>query len=353
MGLRRFDLKFGVDLLRTLPEAPAVYCFKDAAGTILYVGKAKNARRRLAQYRGATRRRCHRKQRELVRVAHSLEVELVASELDALLRENALIREHQPAYNVEGAYAFLYPAIGTGIDDAGRLLLCFSSRLEGEDLLALCWHGCFRPRWRAREAFNALILLFGHIGHLEPRSRLPRAVRGAKGTRLVALRRIAPEWIPPLRAFLDGESDALLGLLFDRMLEQPGARNDPAAIQAAFDVLRSFHAEDAQRLADARRRTEWPTRFVPQEERDGLFIRARQADARTRAAAAPQKSTRESAAPTGSVRAAAMADTGPGPEPALAPAIEGPDVAERRDPLAIDDDSASIPAGVDRTARAP
>jgi len=277
MGQRRFDLNFGADLLRNLPEAPAVYCFKDETGTILYVGKAKNARRRLAQYRSATRRKRHRKQRELVRVAHSLEVELVASELEALLRENALIREHQPAYNVDGAFAFLYPAIGTGIDATGRLLLCFSSRLEDEDSLALCWHGCFRPRWRAREAFDALILLFGHIGHLEPRSRLPRAVRAAKGTRLVALRRIAPEWIPPLRAFLDGESDALLGALFAQLLEQPGARSDPAAIQAAFDALRSFHLEDAKRLADARRRVGWRERFVPQQARDGLFIRARQA----------------------------------------------------------------------------
>lgn len=288
---RRFDLKFGADLLRNLPEAPAVYCFKDETGTILYVGKAKNARRRLAQYRSATRRRRHRKQRELVRIAHSLEVELVASELEALLRENALIREHQPSYNVDGAYAFLYPAIGTGIDDTGRLLLCFSSRLEGEDPLALSWHGCFRPRWRAREAFDALILLFGHIGHVEPRSRLPRAARGAKGTRLVALRRIAPEWIPPLRAFLDGESDALLGALFEQMLEQPGARSDPAAIQAAFDALRSFHVEDAQRLADARRHGGWRERFVPQQARDGLFIRARMA-------APPEKSPSGRRVPT-------------------------------------------------------
>ncbi len=279
MGLRRFDLKFGGDLLRNLPETPAVYCFKDETGKVLYVGKAKNARRRLAQYRSATRRKRHRKQRELVRVAHALEVELVASELDALLRENALIREHRPAYNVDGAYAFLYPAIGTGIDAGGRLLLCFSSRLDGEDPLALCWHGCFRPRWRAREAFEALVLLFGHLGHLEPRSRLPQATRSAKGTRLVALRRIAPEWLEPLRAFLDGESDGLLARLFDPLLEAPGARSDPAAIQAAFDALRSFHAEDAQRLADARRRVGWSGRFVPQQERDGLFIRARRADA--------------------------------------------------------------------------
>ena len=47
MGLRRFDRKFGADLLRELPERPAVYLFKDEAGEVLYAGKAKNIRRRL------------------------------------------------------------------------------------------------------------------------------------------------------------------------------------------------------------------------------------------------------------------------------------------------------------------
>ena len=87
MGMRRFDRKFGKDLLRELPEAPAVYLFKDEAGGVLYVGKAKNVRRRLAQYRNASRRKAHRKMRELVRVAHALEVRLEGSEADALLRE--------------------------------------------------------------------------------------------------------------------------------------------------------------------------------------------------------------------------------------------------------------------------
>ncbi|MEZ4333081.1 MAG: nucleotide excision repair endonuclease [Myxococcota bacterium] len=277
-----FDRKFGSDLLRDLPESPAVYCFKDASGAILYVGKAKNARRRLAQYRNATRRKVHRKQRELVRVAHALEVELVASELDALLRENDLIRSHRPAYNVDGAYAFLYPAIGTALDTSGRLLLCIATQPDAHGALALRWHGCFRPRWRAREAFDALVSLLGRVGHLEPRGRLPDGARGVKGTRLVALRRMGTDWLAPLQAFLDGESDALLGRLFDVLLERPDARSDREAVQQAFDALRAFFREDARRLCGARRRVGWAETFVPQAERDALFIRARRTRKETR-----------------------------------------------------------------------
>ena len=112
--MRRFDRKFGADLVRELPESPAVYLFKDEAGQVLYAGKARNIRRRLASYRTAGRRKAHRKMRSLVREAHSVEVRLQASERDALLAENELIRSLRPRYNVDGAFDFLYPAIGAG-----------------------------------------------------------------------------------------------------------------------------------------------------------------------------------------------------------------------------------------------
>ena len=60
MGVRLFDRKFGADLLRETPREPGVYLFKDAEGQVLYAGKAKDLRRRLASYRNATRRKAHR-----------------------------------------------------------------------------------------------------------------------------------------------------------------------------------------------------------------------------------------------------------------------------------------------------
>lgn len=273
MGMRRFDRKFGKDLLRELPEAPAVYLFKDEAGGVLYVGKAKNVRRRLAQYRNASRRKAHRKMRELVRVAHALEVRLEGSEAEALLRENELIRELRPEYNVDGAFDFLYPSIGAAERD-GQLWLCITSQPEAYAGLELAWHGCFRPRWRAREAFDALASLTGRIGHLEPKSRWP-VLPGIRGTRFVAVRRLGEGWLPPLSAFLHGESDALLGRLFDALLERRGARIDAALVQAEIDSLKAFYDEDARRLRDARLHVGSAEAFVPQAERDALFIRAR------------------------------------------------------------------------------
>ncbi len=273
MGVKRFDRKFGADLVRELPDAPAVYLFKDEAGAVLYAGKAKRIRRRLASYRNAGRRKAHRKMRTLVREAHSLEVRLQPTEREALLLENQLIRTLRPRYNVDGAFDFLYPAIGTG--RAGhQLWLCFTTRPEAFEELGLRWHGSFRPREAAREAFDALTGLLGRIGHFEPRARLPRAPP-LRGSRLVALRRVPRELLGTMRRFLDGESDQLLGQLFGHLLESRQARREAEEVEEALRRLADFYRRDAQRLREAAHAVGRKQRFVPQSERDALFIQAR------------------------------------------------------------------------------
>jgi predicted GIY-YIG superfamily endonuclease len=70
----------------TLPIQPGIYKFIDAKGTILYVGKAKNLKSRLASYFGERKDR-QLKTKALVRLAHRIEFTIVGSEQDALLLE--------------------------------------------------------------------------------------------------------------------------------------------------------------------------------------------------------------------------------------------------------------------------
>jgi hypothetical protein len=273
VGSKAFDRKFGADLLRELPESPGVYLFKDDTGEVLYAGKAKNLRHRLARYRNAGRRKAHRKMRVIVRESHSLEVRLQPSEREALLAENELIRTLRPRFNVDGAFDFLYPAIGVG-GSASQRLLCFTTQPDAFGELALAWHGAFRPRLRAREAFDALVQLLGAIGHLEPRAALPEAPH-LRGSRMVGLRRLPDPVARQLSPFLHGESDALLGLLFESLLESPDARRDAAEVQQVLRYLRGFYRRDVLRLRDARIVAGRSAPFVPQGERDALFIAAR------------------------------------------------------------------------------
>ena len=77
--MRIFERKFGTDFLATVPREPGIYRMYDAAGGLFYVGKARNLRRRLAQYRTARRTKKDRKRRTLVRSADRIEWQVCAS----------------------------------------------------------------------------------------------------------------------------------------------------------------------------------------------------------------------------------------------------------------------------------
>jgi excinuclease ABC subunit C len=83
----------------TIPKDPGVYRFIDETDTILYVGKAKNLKNRVTSYFGERKDRLFRTQM-MVKNAVRIEFTIVETETDALLLENALIKEHQPRYNV-------------------------------------------------------------------------------------------------------------------------------------------------------------------------------------------------------------------------------------------------------------
>jgi predicted GIY-YIG superfamily endonuclease len=273
MGLRAFDKKFGSALIHSLPTGPAIYLFHDTDGHVLYVGKAKNIRRRLQTYRNASRRKVHRKMRTLVREASTLEIRAQESEREALLEENALIKRLRPPYNVDGAFAFLYPAVGIGATDA-HTLLCFSTRPEAYAELPLRWFGTFRSRPRAKEAFDALVELLALIGHLSKRTQLP-AHEPVRGSRLVGVRQLPGELAGRLAPLFAGEDCALLGALATALLAKPRARHDAARVEERLRLLDAFWEADTRKLRIAMERLGRTDTYVPQDDRDALFILAR------------------------------------------------------------------------------
>ena len=276
MGLKQFDRKFGADLVRELPAEPAVYLFKDEEGSVIYAGKAKNIRRRLQSYRGASRRKVHRKMRTLVRAASSLEVRLQPSEKEALLVENELIRTLRPHYNVDGAFSFLYPALGLGICEQ-RTVLCFTTQVEAYRGFGLRWYGCFRSRPRTLEAHEALCALLDMVGHREPRSRLPPFPR-IRGSRVAGFR-CTEGWEPSLRRLLGGESRDVLPALAAQLLEKASARREAPQVGEDLRLLKAFFETDAQPLRQALRAAGRTEHFVDQDERDALFISHRHREA--------------------------------------------------------------------------
>ncbi|WP_142784316.1 excinuclease ABC subunit UvrC [Changchengzhania lutea] len=84
--------------LKTLPTAPGVYQYYDVKDNLIYVGKAKNLKKRVSSY--FTKTHDNGKTRVLVRKITNIKHIVVATETDALLLENNLIKKYQPRYNV-------------------------------------------------------------------------------------------------------------------------------------------------------------------------------------------------------------------------------------------------------------
>ncbi|WP_394748337.1 excinuclease ABC subunit UvrC [Spongiimicrobium salis] len=84
--------------LSTLPNSPGVYQFYDAEDKILYVGKAKNLKKRVSSY--FTKKHEYGKTRVMVKKILNIKHIVVPTESDALLLENNLIKKYQPRYNV-------------------------------------------------------------------------------------------------------------------------------------------------------------------------------------------------------------------------------------------------------------
>jgi len=96
--------------LDRVPDNPGVYQYFDETGTIIYVGKAKNLKRRVHSY-FVKDHSDSPKTRVLVRKIRDLKIIVVNTEEDALLLENNLIKEYRPRYNVLLKDDKTYPSI--------------------------------------------------------------------------------------------------------------------------------------------------------------------------------------------------------------------------------------------------
>jgi excinuclease ABC subunit C len=114
--------------LVTLPESPGVYQFFDLSGKIIYVGKAKNIKKRVSSYFNKTLD--NNKTRMLVRQIFEIKYIVVETELDALLLENNLIKTYQPKYNIQLKDDKTFPWIVVKNEPFPRI---FSTRQKWDD----------------------------------------------------------------------------------------------------------------------------------------------------------------------------------------------------------------------------
>ena len=138
-----------------IPTNPGVYRFRDAAGRVLYVGKAKNLRARLSNY-FAPLRSLHERTRRMVTTAASVEWTVVASDVDSLQLEYMWIKEFDPPFNVRYKDDKSYPFMAiTLADEAPRVIVTRNRRIPGAK-----YFGPYPKVWAVHETIDLMIKVF-------------------------------------------------------------------------------------------------------------------------------------------------------------------------------------------------
>ena len=141
--------------LADLPTVPGVYLFSGPAGEILYIGKSVNLRERVRSYfrkHGGHSRRTERLKNEVT----DIRIQPTGNELEALLLESQLIKQHQPPYNVRGRRYEHYPFVKITNEPYPRVLV---TRLLEDD--GAQYFGPFHSANRLTETLEALQTLMG------------------------------------------------------------------------------------------------------------------------------------------------------------------------------------------------
>ncbi len=139
----------------TIPDAPGSYQFKDADGRVIYVGKARSLRSRLSNYFGSPAAMAPRTA-QMVAAAESVEWIQVRNDVEALMLEYSLIKQHRPRFNIrlrdDKSYPFL--AITTG-DDWPRAMV-----MRGKKRKGVTYFGPYGHAYAIRETLDLLLRTF-------------------------------------------------------------------------------------------------------------------------------------------------------------------------------------------------
>jgi excinuclease ABC subunit C len=116
--------------LNSIPNSPGCYLFKDKKGTIIYIGKAKDLKKRVKSY--FQKKEHSGKTQALVKNISSVDFFLTDNEVEALLLENNLIKKHLPKYNIDLKDSKRYAYIRVSSEKFPRLLIARNTALKGD-----------------------------------------------------------------------------------------------------------------------------------------------------------------------------------------------------------------------------
>ncbi len=139
----------------SIPEEPGSYQFKDVRGRVIYVGKASNLRQRLSNYFQSPRN-MHPRTAQMVETAESVEWTIVRNEVEALMLEYSLIKQHRPRFNVRLRDDKSYPFLAVTVDDQWPRALV----MRGRKRKGTRYFGPYAHAYAIRDTLDLLLRSF-------------------------------------------------------------------------------------------------------------------------------------------------------------------------------------------------
>jgi len=207
--------------LKEIPRSPGVYLHKDAAGKVIYVGKAKNLRSRVRSYFRA--RPFDRKTDALVGQISDLEFIVTDSEAEALILEATLVKQHKPRYNIKLQDDKSYPHLKLTINEPFPKVV-ITRRIQRDGAL---YFGPFLPAALARRTIDVINRTFQlrtcdiDIDGKAPRPCLEYHIKRCLGPCVKGLCTAEQyqEAVRDVRLLLEGRNKELAATLEERMMQ--------------------------------------------------------------------------------------------------------------------------------------
>ncbi len=206
----------------SIPTKPGSYQFKDEHGRVIYVGKAANLRSRLLSY-FADPSQLHPRTASMVTAAHTVEWIEVRNEVEALMLEFSLIKQHRPRFNVRLRDDKSYPFLAVTIDEEWpRAVVMRGTKRKGTR-----YFGPYPHAWAIRETLDLLLRTFPvrtcSQGKFNQHQRLGRPcllfhIEKCAGPCVGEVQKDEyASHVKNLLAFLDGDTDAVVSMLENDM----------------------------------------------------------------------------------------------------------------------------------------
>jgi excinuclease ABC subunit C len=238
--------------IRTLPISPGVYLYKNAEGEVIYVGKAKNLRSRVASYFHEGRWE-DAKTGTLVREAVDVDYLVVANNKEALALENHLIKQKKPRFNILLRDDKTYPYIQLTLGE--RFPRVYVTRRLRKDGSAF-----YGPYFPANLAYRIVDLIHRHflvpscrvdLTRFHPRPCLQFYIKRCLGPCVEGLTtaEIYQEAVRDVRLFLEGRQTDLVKSLRARMAEAANAQEFERAAKCRDLISTVEQLQEKQRIA--------------------------------------------------------------------------------------------------------